>query len=336
MGDDLTDLQIQERDIARIAGQILPCYEDIFGVDCTVEKLYFSENRTCLVRDRGGQIRAVLRLSRPHYHTLEELEAEAAWLCRLREDTRLTLREPVAGADGKCIHAVSGGEDGIVYGTMFSYLTGTLLENLALPAQRPWFERIGEAAAVLHAHVRGWEGSRRLPRFRWDYENTLGARALWGDWRRVPGLTRADRLVLERADGKIRAGLAAYGITEENYGLIHSDLRGANLLTEDGRLKILDFDDCGYGWFMQDLAGSLSFVETDPCAPRLAEAWLAGYRRRASLRRQDIGMIPTFVMMRRLQLTAWVASRGVSDAVRGIGGDFTAGTVALAKRYVQQ
>ena len=55
MGDDLTDLQIQERDIARIAGQILPCYEDIFGADCTVEKLYFSENRTCLVRDRGHQ-----------------------------------------------------------------------------------------------------------------------------------------------------------------------------------------------------------------------------------------------------------------------------------------
>ncbi len=335
MENDLTDLQVQKRDIDRIAGQILPYYDDVFGVDCTVEKLYFSENRTCLVRDGSGLIRAVLRLSRPHYHTRKELEAEAAWLRRLREDTPLILREPVAGADGTCIHEAFDEEGGTVYGTMFSYLTGTPLENLPLSAQCTWFERIGEAAAVLHAHVRGWEDSRGLPRLCWDYENTLGTHALWGNWRRVPGLAQDDRLVLERADREIRDRLAAYGATEENYGLIHSDLRGANLLTEGGRLKIIDFDDCGYGWFMQDLAGSLSFVETDPGVPRLAEAWLTGYRRKASPRQQDMEMIPTFIMMRRLQLTAWLTSRHASDAARGFGGDFAAGTVALAKRYLQ-
>ncbi len=335
MEDELTDQRAKERDISRIAGQILPYYEHVYGAGCTAEKLYFSENRTYLVRDSGGAARAVLRLSRPRYHTREELEAEVTWLCRLRADTGLILREPVAGADGAYIHTVSDGEGDVAYGTMFSYLTGAPLENLPLSGQCPWFVKIGEAAAVLHNHVRCWAESRRLPRFHWDYESVLGAHAVWGDWRAAPGLTQSDRLVLERADGRIRDELAAYGVTEENYGLIHSDLRGANLLTENGALKIIDFDDCGYGWFVQDLAGSLSFVETDSMAPRLIEAWLAGYRKAGALRQQDIGMIPTFVMMRRLQLTAWVTSRSGSDAVRGMAGGFAAGTVELAERYLE-
>lgn len=318
----------------RLAGQILSYYTDIFGADCIPEPLYFSENRTYLVRGADGVPRAVLRLSHPHYHTREELEAELVWLHRLRQDTPLVVREPVAAKDGFCIHEAYDTDGAVYYGTVFSYLTGITLEQIAGEKQEPWFERIGEVTAALHTHVRGWSGSRALRRFRWDYENTLGERAIWGDWRRTPGLTSADRVVLERAYGMIGCRLAGYGMTEENYGLIHSDLRGANLLTENGTLKLLDFDDSGYGWYMQDLAGSLSFRETEPDVPRLIEAWLAGYGRKARLDRKDLDMIPTFIMMRRMQLTAWVASRRGCDAVRGVGEDFVEGTVTLARRYL--
>ncbi len=316
------------------ARRVLAYYRDVFGADCFPEPLYFSENRSYLVRRQPGTVCAVLRMSRPSYHTEEELDAELRWMDRLRRDTSLILREPIAGADGKRIHTVRG-EAGVAYhGTVFSYLDGTPLERLPMEEQAAWFERVGEITAQLHRHVRGWSGSRGLQRFRWDCESMLGRDAIWGDWRRTPTLSQGGRILLERANEAICGRLAAYGMTGENYGLIHSDLRGANLLTDGTALKIIDFDDCGYGWYMQDLSGSLSFVETNPLLPELIGRWLAGYRRIVPLGRQDIEMIPTFIMMRRLQLTAWVTTRSGSDAVRGMAGGFAAGTVELAERYL--
>jgi Ser/Thr protein kinase RdoA (MazF antagonist) len=38
------------------------------------------------------------------------------------------------------------------------------------------------------------------------------------------------------------------------YGIIHSDLNGSNHHLEDGKITILDFDHCAYGWRAYDLA----------------------------------------------------------------------------------
>ena len=47
----------------------------------------------------------------------------------------------------------------------------------------------------------------------------------------------------------------------------------------DGRdLGVIDFDDCGFGWYMYDLAAAVSFIEHDPRVPELIDAWARGYR----------------------------------------------------------
>lgn len=316
------------------ANQILAHYTDILGADCTPELLYFSENLTYLVKDDNGAERAVLRLSHPGYHTQEELEAEVKWMVALKQDTPLILREPIADRDGKYIHAVKDEGGAEYYGAVFTYLPGKLLEELSVAQQPVWFERLGEITAVLHKHARGWNGSHNLLRFHWNYETMLGAQAIWGDWRKVPTLNPRTYIMLEEADRLIRRQIKEYGMREENYGLIHGDLRGSNLITEGEALKIIDFDDCGYGWYMQDLAASLSFIETEPDARQLIEAWIKGYQKISSFREEDIEMIPVFIMMRRLQLLAWITSRRSSDTVREIKGDFMSGTVELAEKYL--
>jgi Ser/Thr protein kinase RdoA (MazF antagonist) len=56
------------------------------------------------------------------------------------------------------------------------------------------------------------------------------------------------------------------------FGLIHADLRLANLMVDDQGLTAIDFDDCGFGWWVYDLASALSFIETDPRLPELIAA----------------------------------------------------------------
>ena len=46
-----------------------------------------------------------------------------------------------------------------------------------------------------------------------------------------------------------------------NFGLIHADLHGRNLLMDGGcNLTIIDFDDCCYGWFAYDIAVAFNWA----------------------------------------------------------------------------
>ena len=44
-------------------------------------------------------------------------------------------------------------------------------------------------------------------------------------------------------------------------------MRLANLLVDGRDVSVIDFDDCGFGWFMYDLGSSVSFIEHDPTVP---------------------------------------------------------------------
>ncbi|MEM8759566.1 MAG: phosphotransferase, partial [Pseudomonadota bacterium] len=121
----------------------------------------------------------------------------------------------------------------------------------------------------------------------------------------------------------------------ERFGLIHADLRLANLLIDEtGHIGVIDFDDCGFGWFMYDFAAAVSFYEHEPFIPDVQAAWIEGYREVADLPAEDEAMLGTFVMLRRLLLTAWLASHAETPTAQELGNGYTDGTVALAERFL--
>ncbi len=353
----------------QLAEQLLIHYRNTLGTDCKLRLLQLSENITYLVERTGSTAqtedkdsdmrrqRAVLRLSRPGYHTGEELQAEIIWMLKLQEGFEarekkqvfngitlqrrfdFSMRQPVSGDDGEYLYSVKDQNGCSYYGSIFTYLSGVPLEDIPLREQPIWFERLGEVTALLHKQVRGWKASSKLPRFHWNYETMIGENAIWGDWRSVcvaeeAALSKKSIDRLYGADRMIYEKLQAYGLTEDRYGLIHGDLRGANLLIEGDSLKIIDFDDCGYGWYMQDLAASISFIETEEIIPELIQAWITGYCRQGVLTQADLDMIPTFIMMRRLQLLAWVHSRTNAAPAIAYRERFLEETVELAEKYL--
>jgi Ser/Thr protein kinase RdoA (MazF antagonist) len=86
---------------------------------------------------------------------------------------------------------------------------------------------------------------------------------------------------------------------------------------------------------MYDFATAVSFMEDHPRVPELRAAWLRGYRSVRALAPADETEIDTFVMLRRLLLVAWIGSHHTfaPEAAR-LGAGFTAGTCALAERYL--
>lgn len=302
-----------------------------FGATASATLLTVSENATFRVNGADGAPLAVVRVHRPAYHRVEEIESELAWIEALRADAVVATPEPYRLLDGG---RIAGFEDvgEIRQAVAFGFVPGAEPEPGA--DLSPGFRELGAIGARLHQHARGWRRPPGFVRKSWNVETILGDDPHWGRWQDVPGLDAEARRLLGRCADALADRLGEYGTGPERFGLVHADLRLANLLVDDRTLTVIDFDDCGFGWYGFDFAAAVSFLEEKPWVPALLEAWCEGYRTLASLDEEDALMIPVFVMLRRMQLTAWLATHAETPTAAEFGGGYLAGTERLARAFL--
>lgn len=197
-------------------------------------------------------------------------------------------------------------------------------------------EELGKIAALTHRHSMAWQKPPYFARLVWNCEAVFGENAIWGNWRHAPGMRQEYQAVLETLQSVIIARLDAYGESDTRYGLIHADMRLANLLVDRGATRLIDFDDCGAGWFMYDFAAAISFMEDHPQVPALKSAWMTGYRKVRALSLADEAEIDTFIMLRRMALCAWIGSHGEVDIARELSPVFVPVTAKMAMHYIEQ
>ncbi|HEY9215096.1 MAG TPA: phosphotransferase [Ancylobacter sp.] len=295
--------------------------------------LTISENATFRAHDPVSTRDVVFRVHRPGYHTREEIESELAWLGALGRDGIVATLTPVPQQDGTLIADID--DDGVTrHVVAFSLVSGREpAEGEDLPR---WFRELGAINARLHAHAKSWTPPQGFVRKVWDYEAMLGEVRLWGDWRAGLGLDDEGREVLERTSLVLRDLIEAYGKDADKFGLVHADMRVANLLVDGETLSVIDFDDCGFSWYLYDFAAAISFTEHEPNVPELQAAWIEGYRTVALLTDEECAILPVFIMLRRMLLTAWVASHAETPTAQSMGESYTEGTVALARAFLQK
>ncbi|MFJ2029656.1 phosphotransferase enzyme family protein [Streptosporangium sp. NPDC087985] len=319
-GDVLARVHAAARQAVRIHG--LP--------DAEVTLINVSENATYRVDDPATGARSILRVHRLGYHATPAILSELAWLEALREEAGVRTPRVLPAPDGSPVLTVPGARPRDC--VMFEFLPGAEPPQERLVRD---FERLGAITARMHRHARGWRRPAGFTRFHWDYDAALGAEARWGRWQDGLGVDSGARAVLGRLDGELRDRLSRFGRGAGRYGLIHADLRLANLLAVgDEPLSVIDFDDCGFGWYLYDLAAALSFIEDHPQVPEMVDSWVRGYRSVLDLPAEDEAEIWTFIMFRRLLLVAWIGTHTGVDIAAELGAGYTEGTCALAERYL--
>ena len=302
-----------------------------FGLDesTPLTLLNISENAT--FRIDAPEEKSVLRIHRTNYHSREAIESELTWVSALREQG--VVRTPTflrtQSGDPVAIGRLSDGDDRFV--CRFEWVDGVEPTEDRLAQD---FEKLGAITARLHEHSRNWERPRGFTRFTWDFDTALGDNGHWGSWRDGLGMDAEALEVLTRCSDKIRGRLERWGKPPERWGLVHADMRLANLLVDADTVAVIDFDDCGLSWFMYDLGSSLSFIEHEPYVPELVDAWVRGYRTVAPVSSAEEQELRTFIMFRRMLLLAWVGSHSSTETAQSMGVQYTVDSCRLAEEYL--
>jgi Ser/Thr protein kinase RdoA (MazF antagonist) len=240
---------------------------------------------------------------------------------------------PRPGLDGDLIqrvgHAAMAAPRHVV---LFDWETGS--EPLATEHLVEKFAVLGEITAKMHEHSEHWRRPDGFERHTWDFETSLGSRPHWGRWADGMGVEGETAALFGRAVDLIGRRLERFGKPPERFGLIHCDMRLANLLIDGDVVKVIDFDDCGFSWHLYDAAAAVSFFEHEPHVPGLLSAWLEGYRRVLPLSAEEEAELPTFVMLRRMLLVAWIGSHSETDLARSMGVAYTEQTAPMCEAYL--
>jgi Ser/Thr protein kinase RdoA (MazF antagonist) len=226
----------------------------------------YEYNATLKVETIDGRFLA-LRINTNSPRTPENLRAEIAFVRFLAEDGRVKVPNPIENHEGNfytsILHEASGR---MFHCVLYSWILGEELEDAPTDEQ---LSALGAAMATMHLAAQGFElpEESSLPTFDdplwWTEDFLLSEKSV---------LDAEAKELISRALSAIKSGVSKFYANGTPI-LIHADMHGGNVLWYQDSLSVIDFDDCGFGFPLQDLATALYYLDT----PEQDAAFKQGY-----------------------------------------------------------
>lgn len=233
-------------------------------------------------------------------YSVPEIESEVRWLMALRHDTDLLVPEPVPTQTGAWVPTV--GVDVVPEAracVLFRWLPGRFRRAAPQPAS---YTRLGQVMAALHHHAQQFGRPVGFVRPTLDWDTIFGPVSGLGSVAESPLLTPRECALFHTLTAELRAGMAQVGQHPDTFGLIHADIHPGNYLMLGNRVGMIDFEDCGYSYFLFDLAQPVLIVAQLSTAAALQAALLDGYSHVRLLPANVDRMLPIFLAARLLLL----------------------------------
>jgi Ser/Thr protein kinase RdoA (MazF antagonist) len=321
--EDLTH-RGQVRRLRRLAQAALPQY----GLDSArLVFVAYSENAVFRVDAPQNESRAckqyALRIHRPSHQTEASLDSELAWMAALGREAGLPVPDPRPSLDGRLRVQVSApGISGPRNCSLLCWMEGRRIVRGLRPVH---FHALGQLIARLHAHSACWQPPAGFTRRHWDWEGLFGDSAgldlaASEAWALIPPRYRVP---FEAVADQARQVMDVLCKQPAAFGLIHADLslgRESNVLFHKGQARPIDFDDCGFGYWVYDLAVPLAHWRTAPQWTAYCQALLDGYASvhalpHAQLVHAQLAYLDLFMAARHVSEILWAVDQAQHNAL---------------------
>ncbi|RYI28483.1 hypothetical protein EVU96_15070 [Bacillus infantis] len=191
-------------------------------------------------------------------------------------------------------------DDGLVK-ACFEYVRGNPVD-VTNPAH--WneknFKQFGRILGRMHALSKDYNiGNNRRPVWTKKNPDVFGIRDGMAGW------------LTEEYD-RLMGALQQYKPSPDTFGLIHNDFHQGNFIVrETGEVVVIDFDECAFNWFAQDLAVLFYHAcwqqdsfngEAEAFSRRFMHHVFSGYLSETELHPGTIAQIPVFLKLREIFL----------------------------------
>ena len=266
-----------------------------YGIDrSSVAELGGFENFVFHCRHEG--VERILRIAHSLRRSWEQVSAELDWLAYLAAEG-LAVSPAVPSLRGSLCEKV-GEADDYFTATVFEKAPGKPADDITWGADL--FSEMGRLMGRMHALTKGYQPPVKGRRPCW-HEESDGFAARY--------LPAGNEAIVAR-DCELAERMRALPAGRDAFGLVHLDFHRGNFLVDRGRVRLFDFDDCQYSWFVDDIAVALFYalphdrhsVQGQEKARAFLRPFLDAYGRENELGEEWLERIPLFLKRREIDL----------------------------------
>lgn len=240
--------------------------------------------------------------------------SELTWLAAL-EQAGLPVPAPVRTPDGELLTTIStpGMPNGRVVSLMH-WLDGRRYRKGLEPKH---LTALGRVVAQLHNFSAGWKTPAEFSRPVWDWDSQMGGSMFRHPMEQVvDSIPSKYRQPFQVISQEAKLVMGSLGKDTDAFGLIHADLYPENVLFKAGRALPIDFDDCGYGYWMWDIAVALCEWAWGKEWEPMRDAFLGGYTQIRTLPASQWSQLDLFVAIQFATMVLWSSALFLNDPKR--------------------
>ncbi len=246
----------------------------------------------------------ILRVCLPDERRLAEIQSEMAWLAALRRDTDLAVPEPVLTRSGALVTtAAAPGVPEPRHVVVFSWLPGP---NLAERLSEANLYKLGRLTAQLHDQADHFQPPAGFWLKTYDKTFPFNEEVMLLKETENKLMSPDRQAVFRAAVAQLDRMLETLNRDPGELRVLHADLHQGNVKVYRGELSVLDFDDCMWGYPVQDIAISMYYFQDLEAYPAYRRAFQEGYCSRRAWPVADPEILEALIAGRGLVLANYI------------------------------